>query len=99
MRPVLAGDVTAVARALLRVPQSVRPGLAHDIIAQAHAADRHRRRLGKCHAHWGDGTLMAAALAHPIAKEPNFGDPDYLHCHATIIDALRRHFAPSKERI
>ncbi|OOY12605.1 hypothetical protein BMG00_01780 [Thioclava marina] len=29
---------------------------------EAHAADLYRKRLGRLHPIWGDGTLMAAAL-------------------------------------
>jgi hypothetical protein len=88
MRPILPGDVTAAARALLHVPPGFRDALMKRIITEAEAADCYRRKFRKAHAVWGNGTLMAAALARPVAREPRSNDRDYLDCQARVIDAL-----------
>ncbi|WGW02523.1 DUF7742 family protein [Tropicibacter oceani] len=89
MRPVLPGDVSAAARALLAVPASARGGLARRLVLQADAADRYRRRLGKAHPFWGNGTLMAAALGRGAARdEPRLDDPDYAECFIAVLNAL-----------
>jgi len=63
MRPVLHTDLITAASALLTVPRGQRWRAARDLVMQADAADRYRQRTGKAHADWGNGTLMAAALA------------------------------------
>jgi len=36
----------------------MRPEIISGVIARTHAADKFRKRLGKYHPKWGDGTLM-----------------------------------------
>ncbi len=88
MSPVLPGDLIAAARALLPAPPEARPEIARRMITEADAADRYRRRFRKAHRDWGNGTLMAAALARPVAPEPRLDDPDYLDCLFQIFTAL-----------
>ncbi len=90
MRPVLSGDVSAAARALLTVPASARGSLAKRLVILAEAADQYRRKLGKAHPFWGNGTLMAAALGRcPLPAERRMDDPDYAECFVTVLEALR----------
>jgi hypothetical protein len=91
MRPVLPGDVSAAARALLAVPPGLRAGLARRLVAEAEAADRYRRRFRRAHALWGNGTLRAAALMRPLAAEPRGDDRDHLACQGLLIEALLDH--------
>lgn len=88
MRPVLPGDVSAAARALLAVPPAERLDLARRLLLEADAADRYRRRFRRAHALWGNGTLRAAALARRLAPEPCGDDPDHLECQFLLIEAL-----------
>lgn len=91
MRPVLHGDVSSAARVLLRYPPDLRPRLCHLMIAEAEAAERHRRQTGRLHPLWGNGSLMAAARARPLAAEPGFDDSDYCQCFALVLSALVAH--------
>lgn len=88
MRPIQHGDLTAAARALLPVPIARRARTIQTLLHQAEAADRFRKKLGRVHPNWGNGTLMAAALAQTVPNEPRLDDPDYLNCQAHVIAAL-----------
>lgn len=88
MRPVLHGDVTAAARALLLVPEAAREALCRRMIEEADFADRYARRIGRPHRDWGNGTLMAAARARPLAEEPPLGEERYCRCLETVFRLL-----------
>jgi len=88
MRPVLHGDVVTVARHLLTVPECLREMVVRKLIFRASVADGFRRRTGKKHRLWGDGTLEAVAVQHPLAAEPFLHDPDYCNCMATVFAKL-----------
>ncbi|MCJ7873735.1 hypothetical protein Q4577_13335 [Marinovum sp. 2_MG-2023] len=88
MRPVLHGDVTAAARAMLMVPAEAREGLCRRMIEEADFADRYAKRLGRAHRDWGNGTLMAAARVRPLAAEPPLGEDAYCRCLETVFHLL-----------
>lgn len=88
MRPVLPGDVSAAARALLAAAPVARAALARRMVAEAEAADCYRRRFRKAHPDWGNGTLRAAALARPLAREGRLDDPEHLECQFIVIETL-----------
>lgn len=92
MRPVTLTDLAAAARVLLAQPEAQRAAAMAALIARAEAADRLRRDSGRLHPAYGNGTLLAAALAHPGANPPP-GDCDYLACLALAAEALLRHGA------
>lgn len=92
MRPVTLGDLAAAARVLLAQPEALRPAAMAALIARTEAADQLRRAEGRHHPLYGNGTLMAAALAHRVAEAPP-GTPDYLACLALAAEALFRHGA------
>lgn len=85
MREVLPGDLSAAARALLPLPEAARRAAAKRMIAEADIADRYRKRTGRAHALYGNGSLMAAALRRHPPAEPFLSDPGYLDCLATVI--------------
>ena len=87
MRPVLHGDVSTAARALLHVPAGRRSGLCRRLIAEAEIADRYRRLTGRLHPRFGNGSLMSAAFKYPLHREPNFDHRDYCCC---VIQVLQR---------
>lgn len=98
MRAVTHGDVAAVARALL----SLAPGCWRkrlDLwITHAHAADKFRKRTGRRHRLWGNGSLMDAVpsgLSH--GAEPPMSDRTYLQATAFTFGVLaaRRRLAVS----
>jgi hypothetical protein len=86
MRPVLPGDVSTAARALLAVPKHERPALAHLLVARADMAHGFAQTWGRAHPVWGTGSLMSAALHLPCHPEPVASDPAYA---LALIDVLR----------
>lgn len=88
MRPVLHGDVVAAACALLARPDAERPVLMQRMLSEAAIADLYRKRLGRPHPIWGNGSLMAAARRRVRAAEPFLDDRDYCACLAMVFEAL-----------
>ncbi|MGR3630550.1 MAG: DUF7742 family protein [Limimaricola soesokkakensis] len=70
MRPILPGCLDRAVAALLAAPPEGRAGLALRIVSEARAADAWRKRRGRAHPLWGDGSLMSAALRHPARPLP-----------------------------
>ena len=62
MRPVLHGDIVAAARALYRLESTARGAELDRMFRHAAWADTYRKRTGRVHPVWGDGSLMAVAL-------------------------------------
>ncbi|TNF13507.1 MAG: hypothetical protein EP320_08995 [Rhodobacteraceae bacterium] len=62
MRRAREGDLLAAARVATLWPEAERHGRLMRLFDEAHTADLYRKRLGRLHPIWGDGTLMAAAL-------------------------------------
>lgn len=91
MRPVTLGDLSAAARVLLAQPERLRPAAMAALIVRAEAADSLRRAEGRYHPLYGNGTLMAAALAHPRADPATPGGIDYLACLALATEAALHH--------
>lgn len=90
MRPVMHGDLTALARHLLTLAAPQRPTACAQLIAQADAADRYRKRFGRAHPRWGNGTLMARARVLPLPPEPCLQDVEYARCLILVLTALTR---------
>lgn len=71
MRRCLIGDITTAAAALSAAAPPDRPRLADRLLAEAHAAHAYAKRFAKPHPAWGNGSLMARALALlPCASAP-----------------------------
>lgn len=90
MRPVLHGDVAAAARVLQKTPHEAREAMLAGLWRQARAADIYRKRHGRAHGGWGNGSLMAAALAAGAGVEPPLTDRDYCACLAMVYARLAR---------
>lgn len=90
MRPVLHGDVSSAARALLLVPQSERDRFCIRMIAEAELADKHVADTGKLHPLFGNGSLMAAARSRKLGDEPSFDDVQYCQCFEMVMHHLIR---------
>ncbi|WP_171099741.1 hypothetical protein [Ruegeria sp. HKCCD7255] len=93
MRPVLHGDVSAAARALLAVPATDRERLCGRMIAEAEAADQHVAQTGRLHPVFGNGSLMAAARGRHLADEPGFDNLSYCACFEMVLRHLIRFHA------
>jgi hypothetical protein len=96
MQRVMHGDLTALARHLLTLPPAQRWAACRSLIAQADAADRYRKRFGRAHAVWGNGTLMAAARRAPLPTEPPLSDPAYAGCLILALTALSQRTPKTK---
>lgn len=88
-RPVLHGDVTALARALLSVPVHERDELAGAITLWAEEADAHRLATGNVHSKYGTGSIMSAALPFVTVSEPRMDDLDYIDCTIMALNAVK----------
>ncbi|MCE8511784.1 hypothetical protein KBY24_04375 [Ruegeria pomeroyi] len=88
MRPVLHGDVSAAARALLHAPAGTRRSLCRRMLSEAEMADAHVRATGRLHPLFGNGSLMSAARKRVLADEPGFDDPGYCRCFEIVLSAL-----------
>lgn len=87
-RPVLPGDVSAAARALLAVPDRERLRLCRRIFGGAAEAAAYAGLFGRLHGRWGDGSLSAAARRYSLADEPFVDDPEYLRCTRLVLEEL-----------
>jgi len=90
------GDLCAAARAILAVPVGARTAAMDRMLAQAQAADAYRKRFGRAHPRWGNGSLMGAAFQVPLPPEPFLSDLAYLDCLSEALAALRRRPGPRR---
>ncbi|MGD9917900.1 MAG: hypothetical protein AB7U46_07760 [Paenirhodobacter sp.] len=88
MRAISHGDLILAARAVRGLPVARRPELLARMLEEAHVADRYRKRLGRAHPRWGNGSLMARAMAEPLAPE-GWPDAEALEALAQVIAAVR----------
>ena len=88
MRPIGLTDLNDAVRAVLAAPEDDRAATAARIVGQACLADRYRKRMGRRHPVWGDGTLSAAARAGPIVAASGWCDRDYRAALALMLAAL-----------
>lgn len=91
MREVVHGDVVATACALMAVPPEGWEARIAGYLIRADAADRYRRRIGRAHPHWGNGSLMGAVLSGgDVRPEPRLSDPVYAEAMVAVLMALIR---------
>ncbi|MFY1711331.1 hypothetical protein J3366_07575 [Tritonibacter mobilis] len=88
LRPILWEDIRSLARALLAHPASRRAALCRQILQGASRARHQTEATGRCHPHWGDGSLDRAARSFPLADEPFPGDPDYARCLQMVLGVV-----------
>ena len=91
MRPVGLGDLAAAAGALMAAPERRRAALMQTMLLEAERADAFRAASGRLHPGLGNGTLMAAALAHPRAARAGPDDKAWLGCLAQAVAAVIAH--------
>lgn len=63
MRRCLIGDLIEAAATIAATPWSDPHDHARRLVAQADAAHKYDKRIGRPHPRWGNGSLMARALA------------------------------------
>jgi len=91
MRTITHGDVTAAARAIRDLPADAGKSSVRTFLERADAADRFRKRFGRAHPMWGNGSLMACVLfCGGPSDEPVPSDASYLDAMATVIEEIIR---------
>lgn len=93
MRAIGHGDVVSTACAVLGLPSRARRRAVLRLLDQAHAADAYRKRFGRAHPIWGNGSLMAVARGVQVPgagvrTEPRLGDLRYCRCLAQVFDII-----------
>ena len=88
MRPVQIADLEVAVRVLLQADAKVRALLISRICDEAMIADKYRKKLGRQHPAFGNGTLMSAAARYNAVGRPAACDAEYLSCLSQIIERL-----------
>lgn len=89
MRSILHGDLRAAAIYARDLPPARRGPALAALLDRAHCADRYRKRLGRVHPLWGDGTLWAAVPRPPVGlAEPFLSDQAYLESMLEVFQAI-----------
>ncbi|MCB2128999.1 MAG: hypothetical protein KDE03_07950 [Rhodobacteraceae bacterium] len=89
MRTITHADVVRVARSVMRVPEPCVRAEISRYLAQAHAADLYRKRFGRIHPFWGNGSLGGAVPHLPAGcMEHSLSSPAYLRAIASVIEAV-----------
>ncbi len=74
---------------LWRLPEEGRRPQLADILYFADAADRYRKRLGKTHAVWGDGSVAGYIGIHfSLPPEPSLAADGFLEAKLAVLSGL-----------
>ncbi len=88
MRALHLSDLNLGARTLLRARETDRAQFIKTLLEQAHTADKYRKRTGRAHPEFGNGTLSDACGAHARLPMPDRCDPQYLRCLSDVIKGI-----------
>jgi len=80
-------DAAAPARRLDCSGAGARAAAIRCWLDEAHAADLFRKRLGRVHPHWGNGSLLAREIAEPRVTDAGVG-ASYLLALAELGQAI-----------
>lgn len=89
MRPLDHGDLIWAARAIVDVDPKDPRVFCAQLFTSAAQADAHRRRTGKSHPVWGNGSLMAVSAAFIKRAEPDFQDIAYIDAWQLVLSHWR----------
>ncbi len=82
-------DLEAALRALLAVNAQDRPALAARIIQSARIADKYRKRLGRSHPEFGNGSILSAVQKHPMIPQVRSLGCDHIGALADLLIQLK----------
>ena len=101
MRPVLHSDLDHCVRVLLALPENEWAEVMPVVLERAHLADSYRKRQGRSHGRWGDGSLCGATQTFAKAPLPASCDAQYCAAILVAVTALTkwRHLQQSRQRI
>jgi hypothetical protein len=84
---VTHGDVVTAARAVRHLCPEARRQEILRYLDRAHSADLFRKRTGKPHPFWGNGSLHGA-IGPTVPTEPFLSDTSHLEAMAAVIETL-----------
>ena len=85
----MIGDVMALARGLSGMPADRQCIACQQAFLRTHCADKFRKRLGRLHPRWGDGSLMAfALLTYRGKRHQDLGNRAFLSALHAVLDQL-----------
>jgi hypothetical protein len=88
MRPILPPDIDLLTRVALSLPPADRARAVAMLLDRADLADRYRKRLGRVHPEFGDGSVhWLAGRMDPVRQA--FCDAAYCRALATVAGAIR----------
>ncbi len=87
MRPLHHGDLVSAACLIYSYPVAQRAARLDSLFDLAHAADLYRKRFGRGHRTWGNGSVMAMARRSIVGPEPPLEDLEYCQCLAQVLRA------------
>lgn len=87
MRAVLHQDLTALAKCLIPLDDRDRRAYADLQIKLATSADRYRKKFGKSHPMYGNGTLASCCVGGG-KDEPRIDDNAYAECLIHSLEAI-----------
>jgi hypothetical protein len=89
MRAILIDDILALAHFLLPIPEPLRMRAVGALLAEAHLADQFRKRTGRAHSEWGNGSLTSAAVMRRGSVQAGIvSDLEYLAAIRAAVDGL-----------
>lgn len=88
MRRCLIGDLIEAAVVVAAAAPDQRLAFAFSLIDQAHCAHQYAKKFGKAHSVWGNGSLMARAMAHDGPRIARRDDPAFLAGLSIVAAAL-----------
>ena len=89
MRGLAHSDLVMLARRLLGLPEATWEGTVRQMLDRAHTADLYRKRKGRAHPLWGNGSLSAAVMAQGrVPPEPFLSDRRYVAALGAAIDGV-----------
>lgn len=89
MRGLSHGDLSLVARLLWCVPKGAWAGMMAEVLIHANAADRYRKRLGRPHADWGDGSVASyVGMNFDLPSEPFLSAEGYMEAKLAALHGI-----------
>jgi hypothetical protein len=88
MRRLIAADIIDAATALTNVPLPLQRREVGKWLCEAHCAHVYRRRLGRFHPAWGDGSLSSRARCFGQIQTVAFGVPAFLWALEVVLRAI-----------
>jgi len=89
--PIMAGDVSHLARLLLTFQPHMRAAVAGNVIDRAIVANSHRVNTNNLHPEFGNGSILMAAanFGRKLPAEPRYDDADYVASTITALSAIQ----------